>query len=410
MTGLFGWGCKLLREDTILARDYDPPRKDGRFLSTLGFKQHLLRSLKPRLAFDPGMNPERYQSWKQQVRGKLLDLMRFPEPPPQPPPKKLWAQPREGYRLEKWECYPETASVVPFLMLIPDGVSETAPAPAVLCFPGSTQPKEWLAGEDDPWEGYPQRPHRDVNDMARQYARAGMVAVAIDNPGTGELVEQPESLGPRGLGNGRIKLSQELICIGRHYVGLSAFQKKTILDWVKTVPFVRTDRIALSGHSLGTEPLMVLAVLDPDIAAVVSNDYAPSNDDVNTRITIALWHTIPDFWLWLDLSELLAAIAPTPLLLTEGGHWTVLDHIRKAFAKAGAPDNLTVHHYPRYAEAEARVTDGKPMPYGLTLEDYLTASNVDVPAHCFKGNVAVPWLKQVLGRDHAPQQNETPNR
>ena len=390
-----------------MAKDYDPPRDDGRFLSTLGFKQHLLRGLKPRLALDHSLPSQDFPKWKSRVQTKLRELMRFPSPPPQPAPTKLWSVPRQGYRLEKWESFPEPGSVVPFLLLIPDSVSEDSPAPAVLCFPGSTQPKEWLAGEDDPWEGYPQRPHRDINDMARQIAREGMVAVAVDNPGTGELVEQPQRLGASCLGNGRVKLSNDLIAVGRHYVGLSAYQKTVILRWVKQLPIVRTDRIALSGHSLGTEPAMVLAVLDPSIAAVVSNDYAasqvaqeqhlaPSNDDQHIRMTLALWHSIPDFWTWLDLSELLAAIAPTPLLLTEGGHWQTLQHIQRAFEIAGVPSNLTIRHYPKYQNPDARTSDGKPLPFGLTLEEYLTACNVDVPAHSFKGSIAVPWLKRVL--------------
>lgn len=393
-----------------MARDYTPPRADGRVLSTLGFKQFLLRQTRPRLAFDPEMPPAGFGPWKERVREKLLELMRFPEAPPQPDPERLWSQPREGYRLEKWECYPEPGSVVPYLVLIPDGVSERAPAPAVLCFPGSAHPKEWLAGEPAPWEGYPVRPHLEKNDMARQVARAGMVAVAVDNPGTGELVEQPEALGLSELGTGRVKLSQDLIAIGRSYVGLSAFQKGVILDWAKRLPYVRRDRIALSAHSLGTEPAMVLGALHPDLAAVVSNDYAasqlvqeqhlaPSDDGTHVRVTMPLWHCIPDFWLWLDLPDLLAAIAPTPLLLTEGGHWSVLDHIRSAYAVAGAPDHLSIHHYAKYADPEARVSDGKPLPYGLTLAEYLDACNVDVPNHYFKGEVAVPWLKRVLTED-----------
>lgn len=152
---------------------------------------------------------------------------------------------------------------------------------------------------------------------------------------------------------------------------------------------------------------MVLGVLDPGIAAVVSNDYlasqlvqeqhlGPSDDGRHIRITMPLWHLIPDFWLWLDLKELLAAMAPTPLLLTEGGHWSFIAQVRRAYEVAGTPDALEVHHYPAYSDPAARVTDGKPLPYGLTMDEYLTACNVDVPNHYFKGEVAIPWLEHRL--------------
>lgn len=37
--------------------------------------------------------------------------------------------------------------------------------------------------------------------------------------------------------------------------------------------FIKTDRIVVSGFSLGTEPMMVLGVLDKDIYAFVYNDF-----------------------------------------------------------------------------------------------------------------------------------------
>ena len=390
-----------------MSTDYQTDRPDGRFLSSLGFKQYLIQHHTPRLAFDPELPPAEFATWQERVRAKLRELMRYPEPPSQPVPQRLWSEPRDGYRIEKWESYPEPGSVVPFLMLVPDGVNASNPAPVVHCYPGSAHPKEWLAGEEAPWPGYPVRPHLDKNDMARQVVCAGMIAIAVDNPGTGELVEQPATLGQSSLGAGRVKLSQDLIAMGRSYVGLSAYQKHIILDWSRTLPFVRPDRIALSAHSLGTEPAMVLGVLEPGLAAVVSNDYlasqiieeqhlGPSDDGSRIRNTIPLWHLIPDFWLWFDLNELLAAMAPTPLLLTEGGHWSLIRKMQQAYATAGATDALEIHQYPAFADPAARIADGKPLPHGLTLAEYLLACNVDVPNHYYKGTVAIPWLRQHL--------------
>ena len=42
---------------------------------------------------------------------------------------------------------------------------------------------------------------------------------------------------------------------------------------MKCQPFIRKDRIVVSGFSLGTEPLMVLGVMDPSIYAFVFNDF-----------------------------------------------------------------------------------------------------------------------------------------
>ena len=89
-------------------------RSDRRHLSTRGFIQHLLRSADPKLAFDPEFTPEELEGWRLRVRARLEQLMNFPEVPPQPAPEELWTKERDGYRLEKWEVYPEPGSVVPY--------------------------------------------------------------------------------------------------------------------------------------------------------------------------------------------------------------------------------------------------------------------------------------------------------
>ena len=194
-------------------------RPDGRFVSTVGFVHAHLKNLRPKLAFDPEMDPHDFPAWRKAVRGKLRELMCFPEAPEQPEPRQLWREQREGYELQKWEAYPEPLSVVPFLVLVPEGVSESAPA--VLCSPGSTASKESMAGELEPDGSKAAHPHWERNRMAWWYAREGIVAVAVDNPGIGELSDS-------------IRAERHEICVhtvwaGRHYEGLSVFQRRPII-------------------------------------------------------------------------------------------------------------------------------------------------------------------------------------
>ena len=85
-----------------------------------------------------------------------------------------------------------------------------------------------------------------------------------------------------------------------------------------------------------------------------------------------------------DPLERFALSGPTPVCLQ-------LDLVRKAYEIAGAPENLSVHHYPRYSDPANR-RDGKPIPEGLGEMEWLDHANVDVPRHYFKGDLAVPWL------------------
>jgi hypothetical protein len=382
-------------------------RPDGRHVSTRGFLQHLLRNADPKLAFNPEFTPAELEKWRLQVRAKLRELMKFPEPTTQPAPRKLWAKDRDGYVLEKWEIYPEPGSVVPYLVLIPRGATAGNPAPVIMCLPGSSGTKENLAGEPplhsgvkpdgrshDGWR------HTERNQQALQFVKAGFIAVAVDHPGNGELSDLAKHRGTTM--DDRNTLARYLIDFGRDYISLSVFQKQQILQWLRSQPSVDADRIALSGHSLGTEALLAMAVLDPKIQAVVWNDFLCPNIErakVATKPNsrgirpTANWlgHCVPGLWEWFDYPDLVAAIAPRPLILTEGGPTHSLNLVRKAYELAGAPENVSIHYYPKFSDPADR-RDGKPIPEGVDGTQWLEHANVNAPRHYFKGYLAIPWL------------------
>lgn len=390
---------------------YETDRADGRFATSLSFSHHYIRSVEPKLAFPMEMQPDEFPQWRQDIRARLLELMAFPDVPPQPEPKRISSEPRQGYRLEKWEVFPEPGSVVPVLVLVPQHATARRRVPAVLCFPGSSGTKEYLAGEDEPHPDLKVPAHAEKNRMALEYVRAGMVAIAVDHPSNGELIERDGDRLIRGAA--RDKLSRDLIYAGRSYLGLSSFQKMQVLQWVKTLAIVDTKRIAVSGHSLGTEPAMVLAVLDPDVAAVALNDFvhgkrrqdlalARSMNGKSVFFTGGMWHCVPGMWKWLDLPDLVAAMAPRPVLATEGGVKASLDAVRRAYELAGAKDAFRVHHFPQYDTEAKRPHDQEPLPEGLLLDDYFRRSNTRPAEHYFKGHLAVPWLSKVFGLEPSP--------
>ncbi|MCA9042571.1 MAG: hypothetical protein KDA65_19605, partial [Planctomycetaceae bacterium] len=226
--------------DNNAGRIYETSRDDGRYVETAGALQSYLKHLNPKLAFNSQITAPDFDSWRTSVRDKLLELMCFPDQiPVQPSPKLLWAEQRDGYELQKWEAYPEPYSVVPFLVLVPEGVSSSSPAPAVMCFPGSTSSKESLAGEPELDTGKPQaKKHWETNRQALHYVKRGFVSVAVDNPATCELAS---SLQPRS------SMAECMLWMGRNYLGLSVFQKASILKWLSERPIVDSNRIATSG-------------------------------------------------------------------------------------------------------------------------------------------------------------------
>jgi alpha/beta hydrolase family protein len=369
-------------------------REDGRFVDTAGFVHAYIKSHKPKLAFDPDMDAREFPVWRERLCQKVLELMAFPEVVPQPPPKRIKVEQRDGYQLQRWEAYPEPFSVVPFLMLVPDGTSTQSPAPAVMCFPGSSGSKESLAGEPElnnrklKWS---ERKRRD-NSFGLHYVRQGMIAVAIDNP-TG--AEAGSAL------RGRAEISRCMILAGRNYLGISVFHKTQILKWLAQQSYVDADRIATCGLSLGSDPADIVGLLNPDlIKAVIHNDFLcdwrEQTIAMNAYAATA-WHVVPGMYAWFDAPDIQAALAPRFLLYTEGGRTPHINRVRAAYKMQGAPDNVKVYYYKKYATADLRPHDDKPIPEGLTQNEYLLYANVDVADHRFHPEHAVPWLTGVFG-------------
>ena len=367
-------------------------RADGRFVESVAWLHSVYRDWRPKLAFDPEMKAGEFDAWRDAVQVKLRELMTLPTPPPQPEPVMVSREPREGYELQKWEAYPEPGLVAPYLVLVPGGVIEASPASAVMCFPGSASSKESMAGEPESDGSTPLKmQHWERNRMALRYAREGIVAVAVDNPGIGEL---SSALVPE-----RHELSVNAIWLGRSYEGLTVSTKLPILEWLKAQPHVDAERIATSGHSLGAKPALIIGALDRSIRAVVWNDFCSDWRERAVAMNlgrISIHQYVPGFLEWFDYTDLLASLAPRPLVITEGGRTRDIEVIRGAYELLGAGDQIEVAYYPKFADPSAREFEDVDMPEGLDFDEYFRYANVDVAEHSFKHEVAVPWLKRQL--------------
>ncbi len=394
------------REEPIEGRTFASRRDDGRFVQTAGFLHKYLQTLRPRLEFRPDMSREQFAAWQAKVRAKLLELMCFPEVPPQPEPKRICSQARDGYRLERWEVYPEPYSVVPYLLLVPESVSAQSPAPAVMCFPGSTGSKEALAGEPVP-AGSPQPDKTKWGDnrMAYHYARRGMVALAVDSPATNELaLASPASIAgvPAGAWPQRSALSLNAIWMGRCYESISVFQKACLLHWLLRQPYVDAKRVATSGHSLGAKPADILGVLYPTLVrAVVHNDFVCNWQERAVAQNLndpGAQQVVPGILQWFDYTDIEAALAPRPLLFTEGGRPNQVAKIRGAYALCDAKEAIELFHYETYSDPASRTRDAAKLPIGITGEQYFRYAYVTPALHRFRPTRAVPWLAKVFGR------------
>lgn len=378
-------------------------RSDERHVSSRGVVQVIMEEMRPACAFRPEMAPSEFAAWQQRVQEAMARLMKHPTVNNQPKPKMLKQVQRDGYRVEKWEAYPLPQAAVPYLVLVPKGVSKQNPAPAVLCLPGSGQPKELLAGETTQDLTGPPAGKPGDNAMALHYVREGYVAVVVDNAGTGEIGDLQA---PGRTYSDDENLARYLLEAGWSWLGYTSYTDQCVLNWMKEQPYIRRNRIILSGFSLGTEPMMVLGVLNPDLYAFVYNDFlcrtlerlqvmTQPNGRGGRPAPNGVRHLIPGYLSEFDFPDVVAALAPRPLICTEGGLDRDFQLIEKAYRLAGAPDNFSYHHQPKYAGSTER-WQGATLPKGLNRDDFFRLANVDPRNHFFKKDLALPWLRRVL--------------
>jgi len=387
-------------------------RADGRHTSTLAAHMEMLRNLSPLCSCPKDLTEENFAQFQKDVRKYAIELLNMPEPTPQPTPVLLDSVQRDGYRVEKWEFYPDDYTAVPFLALIPDGACEETPVPAVLCYLGSNHPKEFAAGEPCPdHPNYVTPHHADRNQMGLQVVQNGMAAFVFDNPGIGETsIMTPTEIGQSQMYT-RSVLCHGLLDSGLPYVGLTVFQRMQFVDqFLVKLPYVDQEKIAITSHSLGTEAAIFQGVIDARIKGIVFNE--DLHDDRRRYMCITEhpgdrmfqnygnWHIVPGQFATFGYQDMCAAFAPRYLGMTEGGADEWMNTIKRAYAFCGAEDRLITNYYTDYLDPEKRNMNVDVPNYGISSSEfYQKYMYVTVSDHSYRGSPAMKLLKMCFGMD-----------
>lgn len=367
--------------------------------STRSAVRSLMERRVPKLQFDTTFTASQFKEWQNNVQTTMKRLVKHPDKE-FASPKFIKKVKRKGYTVEKWNSYPMEGCVVPFLVLIPDGVDSLNKAPAALCIPGFGQSKELLAGERI--GNYSLEGDADTvvstRNMARHLVEQGIIALAIDNPSCGELSDN-------GVFD-YLVTSRFLLENGWSYLGLSSWQDRVALNHLRNRPDADRKRLIVSGFSLGTEPLMVVGALEPDVYAFVYNDIlcrtrerilvVDKPDEKGIRnFPNSDEHLVPEFLNNFDFPDLVSNLAPRPVICTEGGMERDFNIIKKAYELSGHPENF--HHLTYHTGDMSKINVDK-LPTGLSLSDFYTYLYVS-PGHYYKVDKVVPWLKTQLSKE-----------
>jgi dienelactone hydrolase len=266
------------------------------------------------------------------LRGKLrasLGFERFAWPPDLQP-RVVGTLRRPGYRLEKIVYQALPGMPVPAHFYVPDNLA--APAPAVLHYTGHW----WEEGMAD----------ADIQSFCAGMARLGFVVLVFDTFGQGE----------RGASS-RDHRRVEALPVGISQQGFAEYETRCALQYLISRPEVDPQRIGITGASGGGYNTWITSALDGRIACAVpvvgTSEFYEQLHDARPG---DFWshagehcHFVPGLLRYANNHELLAMVAPKPLLIVAAskdssfplaGNEQIYAYGRELYGSYGAPEKI----------------------------------------------------------------------
>ena len=276
-------------------------------------------------------------------RTKLLECLGGPWPEG----SELRAQvskiePKDGYRLEWIDYELQPGDRCPAILLVPDGISDSNPAPAVAVW--HQHAGQWHLGKTEPagLDGNPMH-HTGV-----ALAKLGYVVLCPD-----ALCFEDRQDPGKQLQDGDYERYEFL----RYTVSGQCLAWKNILDMRRAVDYlvsrgeVNASRIGCYGHSMGSTHVWLVGPWEPRLRALVGNCCLPTYAGIHrTKLLHCFSNFIPGLYAHGDTPDIAALIAPRALHLNLGENdlgtplseaKVGIQNIAHAYQAAGASDKFS---------------------------------------------------------------------
>jgi dienelactone hydrolase len=340
--------------------------------------QAIAARVEPVLTF-PVDRPETWVEWRQRLRA-TIDVLLGGIPPARGTPAAEVQERYEadGYVRERLVISGRDGVEIPAFLLTPTGpLPDGGRRRAVLCLHGHGHGKSDVVGDSgagSPEDMAARRAHlAEANyDYAVQYARLGFVTLAPDARGFGERAEGLEQLESECYVPGVVSLF-----LGIPITGQRLCDDMSALDYLCALPGVDPARIGCAGLSEGGKRTMYLAAMDDRVrAAVISGYFTTVTGWIRAWTTMEnhdICNYVPGLLRYADYPDLIALIAPRPLLVEYGTEDPLFDRpaVDEAIARA-------VRDYTVQGAADHFETD------------------IFAGGHRWSGRKALPWLDRWL--------------
>ncbi|HEV2209568.1 MAG TPA: alpha/beta hydrolase family protein [Verrucomicrobiae bacterium] len=256
---------------------------------------------------------EQWQRQRTQVRAQLWQLLgRLPPRPASPAMNILHREDRGTYIVEKFQFDNGAGAVVPGYLLLPKGLTNKAPG-LLFC--------HWHGGEYDIGKEELFQARHTPEAPGPAFAQRGYVVVGIDAYGFGERNGQGPG-GPDEKGSAaEMTASKFNLWLGRTLWGMILRDDLMALDYLSSRPEVDTNRLGVTGISMGATRTWWLMALDERLKTGVAVACLTRYQNLIKHHGLSahgIYYFVPGLLNHFDTEAVVALLAPRPVLFQTG--------------------------------------------------------------------------------------------
>lgn len=277
------------------------------------------------------------------VREKLMECLGGEWPVPcDLEPRVIREEQKDGYRLQWLDYSVEPDDRVPAILLIPDGVSSSTPAPGICIW--HQHAGQWHLGKTEP-AGLAGDP---MHHTGVALAKLGYVVLCPDALCFEERQDPSERL--KGGNYERFEFLRYVVD-GRSMAWKNILDMRRAVDMLASRDEVDEQRLGCYGHSMGSTHTWLVGPWEPRLKCLVGNCCLPTYSAIHrTKLLHCFPNFVPGWYRHGDTPDIAGLIAPRALHLnlgeTDGGSPIAearagCERIAKIYAAAGVPDQFS---------------------------------------------------------------------
>jgi dipeptidyl aminopeptidase/acylaminoacyl peptidase len=274
-----------------------------------------LETAPPVPEFKPPSSLHEWEKQRTEIRQRLWMLLgKLPERPKELKIRIVEKRDSDGYRLEKFVFDNGAGDDVPGYLLLPLNASAENKYPAILYC-------HWHGGQYDVGKEELFRTNAVCVPPGPELVKNGYIVIAIDACCFGERNGKgPGGVGEKG-GAGEMTASKFNLWVGRTLWGMMLRDDLIALDYLCSRPEVNTNRIGVTGISMGATRTWWLMALDERLKTGVAVCCLTRYQNLIQTKGLkyhGIYYFVPGVLNYFDTEAVVALSAPRPLLFQSG--------------------------------------------------------------------------------------------